>query len=171
MEAEIFPAEIKHLDELLELAISTFSESYEKMNTPENFRKYVSENFNPEKFLSELKEKDSFIFLMRQNGRAIGYLKLNIGAAQSEKMDDEAMEIERIYVLKNIQGSGFGKRLLKKSCEAAREKNKKYLWLGVWERNESAIKFYESQGFEKFGEHPFMLGWDKQTDILYRISV
>jgi ribosomal protein S18 acetylase RimI-like enzyme len=171
MNIEIIPAEIKHLDELLELAVSTFSESYEKLNTPENFRKYVSESFNREKFLGELKEKDSFIFLMKQKGRAIGYLKLNINAAQSEKMDDGAMEIERIYVRKEMQGSGLGKLLLEKSCNVAREKNKKYLWLGVWERNESAIKFYESQGFEKFGEHPFMLGWDKQTDILYKISV
>jgi ribosomal protein S18 acetylase RimI-like enzyme len=171
MNVEIIPAEIKHLDELLELAISTFTESYEKMNTPENFRKYISESFNHKKFLSELQEKNSFIFLMKREGHAVGYLKLNIDTAQSEKMDNEAMEIERIYVRKEIQGSGLGKRLLEKSRDVAREKNKKYLWLGVWERNNSAIRFYESQGFKKFGEHPFMLGWDKQTDILYRISV
>jgi ribosomal protein S18 acetylase RimI-like enzyme len=171
MDVEIIPAEIKHLDELLELAVSTFSESYEKLNTPENFRKYVSENFNPQKLLAELQEKNSFIFLMKKDGRAAGYLKLNIGAAQTEKMDEEGIEIERIYVRQELQGSGLGKYLLERSRAVAYEKNKKYLWLGVWERNEKAIRFYESQGFEKFGKHVFMLGNDDQIDFLYRLSV
>lgn len=31
-----------------------------------------------------------------------GYLKLNIGTSQSEEMDDHFLEIERIYVRKNL---------------------------------------------------------------------
>ncbi len=48
------------------------------------------------------------------------------------------------------------------------ELNLPWLWLGVWEKNEPAILFYEKQGFVPFDTHGFMLGNDLQTDILMR---
>jgi ribosomal protein S18 acetylase RimI-like enzyme len=45
---------------------------------------------------------------------------------------------------------------------------KQALWLGVWEKNERAINFYHRWGFEKFGEHDFILGDDVQTDWLMK---
>jgi len=40
------------------------------------------------------------------------------------------------------------------------------LWLGVWERNARAIAFYRKQGFEVVGEQEFMLGADRQRDLV-----
>ena len=45
-----------------------------------------------------------------------------------------------------------------------------FLWLGVWEKNLSAIRFYEKNGFTAFGEHIFMLGTDPQRDVLMKYS-
>jgi ribosomal protein S18 acetylase RimI-like enzyme len=42
------------------------------------------------------------------------------------------------------------------------------IWLGVWEHNHQAIKFYTTWGFEKFGDHLFLLGDDPQTDWLMK---
>ncbi|ULQ53873.1 GNAT family N-acetyltransferase [Flavihumibacter fluvii] len=38
--------------------------------------------------------------------------------------------------------------------------------LGVWERNEKAIRFYLKNGFEKLGSPIFLLGNHPQTDWL-----
>ncbi|MEY3918157.1 MAG: Protease synthase and sporulation negative regulatory protein 1, partial [Bacteroidota bacterium] len=46
-----------------------------------------------------------------------------------------------------------------------------YIWLGVWEHNPRAIRFYEKQGFVKFDQHIFQLGDDEQTDILMKLSL
>ena len=46
----------------------------------------------------------------------------------------------------------------------ARRQGVEALWLGVWERNPRAIAFYRRWGFEKIGEHEFLLGADLQTD-------
>jgi ribosomal protein S18 acetylase RimI-like enzyme len=59
-----------------------------------------------------------------------------------------------------------GKALMAKCMEIASESEKDLVWLGVWEQNVRAIRFYSHWGFRKFSEHVFMLGDDRQTDWL-----
>jgi ribosomal protein S18 acetylase RimI-like enzyme len=40
------------------------------------------------------------------------------------------------------------------------------IWLGVWERNERAIHFYERWGFVTVGNRQFALGPELQTDLV-----
>jgi ribosomal protein S18 acetylase RimI-like enzyme len=40
------------------------------------------------------------------------------------------------------------------------------IWLGVWERNERAIRFYERWEFEIVGARQFTLGSDLQNDLV-----
>ena len=101
----------------------------------------------------------------------VGYLKINFGTAQSDIEDDSALELERIYVSKEFQGRQIGSQTLTKVLELAKNQNKQYVWLGVWEQNQGAIRFYERYGFIKFGEHPYYIGSDKQTDWLMRYDL
>jgi ribosomal protein S18 acetylase RimI-like enzyme len=78
------------------------------------------------------------------------------------------MEIARIYAVSSSIGKGVGSQLMTECLRAARERGKQLVWLGVWEKNERAIQFYTRWGFEKFGEHVFMLGNDAQTDFLMK---
>jgi ribosomal protein S18 acetylase RimI-like enzyme len=50
-------------------------------------------------------------------------------------------------------------------------KKKAYIWLGVWEHNTAAIRFYERLGFEKFAMHPYYIGKDRQTDWLMKMNL
>ena len=38
------------------------------------------------------------------------------------------------------------------------------MWLGVWQRNPRAVRFYEKCGFRRVAEATFVLGTDVQTD-------
>jgi ribosomal protein S18 acetylase RimI-like enzyme len=51
----------------------------------------------------------------------------------------------------------------------AQEKNFAYRWLGVWEKNLRAIRFYEKNDFVKFGQHIFHLGDDPHTDVMMKL--
>ncbi len=53
----------------------------------------------------------------------------------------------------------------------ARGRKMDYIWLGVWEKNTSAIRFYERKGFVKFGEHPFNMGDELQIDYLMKLTL
>lgn len=78
------------------------------------------------------------------------------------------MEIERIYVAKEFQGKGLGRRLMTYAISAAMQRKKAYVWLGVWEKNEKALAFYRKNGFYQIGTHTFVMGDDPQTDYIMR---
>ena len=101
----------------------------------------------------------------------VGYLKINFGQSQTELKDDKAFEIERIYVLKEYHGKNVGQLLYEKAIEIAKQKNKDYLWLGVWEENPRAINFYKKNGLVEFDKHIFKLGNDEQTDIMMKLQL
>jgi ribosomal protein S18 acetylase RimI-like enzyme len=105
------------------------------------------------------------------NEEILGYLKLNFTDAQTEKLEENHFEIERIYVLKAFLGQKIGQILFDKAIEIGREKNLEYVWLGVWEENHRAIRFYGKNGFEIFGKHDFVLGEDVQTDLLMKMKI
>jgi ribosomal protein S18 acetylase RimI-like enzyme len=85
--------------------------------------------------------------------------------------DNEALEIERIYVSKEFHGKKAGQVLYEKAMEVAKDKNADYVWLGVWEENQRAINFYKKNGFVEFDKHIFKLGNDEQTDIMMRLQL
>lgn len=146
----------------------TFFETFAADNTEEDMEKYLEKNFTVEKITKELNNPESTFFIAWQDTDAIGYLKLNTGAAQTELQDDTALEIERIYVKSDYHGKKIGQILYDKALETANAQHKKSIWLGVWEENLRAIKFYEKNGFVAFDKHIFKMGDDEQTDIMMR---
>ncbi len=81
-------------------------------------------------------------------------------------MGDKALEIERIYIRSGYQRKGLGKHLFDKALKIAIGHDKKKIWLGVWEKNENAIAFYEKAGFVRTGVHSFYMGDEEQIDFI-----
>lgn len=101
-----------------------------------------------------------------------GYLKLNFDSAQTENvLNKQAFEIERIYLLKEYQNKGLGTELFEAAIQIGKEKGYRMLWLGVWEKNRSALQFYQKKGLVTFGSHCFQLGSDPQTDLLMSYDI
>ena len=119
----------------------------------------------------ELSNPNSFFYVAEVNGHVVGYLKLNTAHAQTEPQAADALEIERIYVLGSYHGGGVGQALYHHAMSVAQDRKASYVWLGVWEHNHRALRFYEKNGFTAFGTHIFQLGNDQQTDILMKKSV
>ena len=152
---------------LREISIQTFVDTFANQNTPENMESYLQTSLSIEKLSIELNHPESEFYFAELNDEIIGYLKLNYGLAQSEPLEN-ALEIERIYVRKEFHGKKIAQLLYNKAIERATERRDHFIWLGVWEHNARAIAFYTKLGFTAFGTHPFMLGNDKQTDILMK---
>ena len=129
---------------------------------------HLDNHFTLEKLASEIQNRHSAFFFAVHECTPVGYLKLNQGSAQTVLSNDQAVEIERIYVDRLFKGRGIGKTFILKAEEFANASRAKYLWLGVWEHNEQAIRFYEKNGFVKFSHHIFKLGDDEQTDLILK---
>lgn len=157
--------------ELQEIGRKTFSETFSENNTEESMNEYLESSFSTEKLTTELNDKNSEFYFAKINDEAIGYLKLNMGSSQTEIKDDNALEIERIYVSKDFHGKKVGQILYEKAIEIASHKKVDYVWLGVWEKNLRAINFYQKNGFIEFDKHIFRLGNEEQTDIMMKLNL
>ena len=124
-----------------------------------------------EELNAELNDKNSEFYFSEFNEKIIGYLKVNIGQSQTNTKDKNALEIERIYVLKEIYGKKVGQSLYEKAIKLAEENNAEYIWLSVWEENLRAIRFYKKNGFVPFDKHIFKLGNDEQSDIIMKLEL
>jgi ribosomal protein S18 acetylase RimI-like enzyme len=156
---------------LEQISRETFHETFADSNSAENMSRYLTENMSADKLRTELSNDQSAFFLAEADTNVIGYLKINQGSAQTKNKYEQALEIERIYVLKSYHGKGIGKLMLDVAMERARSMKADVVWLGVWEHNLRAISFYRKYGFVAFDQHVFMLGDDKQNDLLMRISL
>ncbi len=157
--------------QLQEIGRQTFYETFSESNTEENMKSYLDNGFSIDKITFELNDENAEFYFAKIDDKIIGYLKLNFGQSQTELKDDKALEIERIYVLKEFHGKKVGQILYDKAIEIAKKKNSDFIWLGVWEENPRAINFYKKNGFVEFDKHIFKLGDDEQTDIMMKLKL
>lgn len=159
------------IEKLREIGRLTFSETFTLDNSEENINDYLESAFSIERLKIQLTAKNSEFYFAEIEGNVIGYLKVNVGDSQTEMKLNNSLEIERIYVLKEFHGKNIGQVLLEKAIQIARIQGNDLVWLGVWEQNSRAIRFYVKNGFEVFDKHNFILGDDNQTDLLMKLKL
>lgn len=158
----------KDIDTLVSLGIKTFRDTFDEFNDPANMILYLNKTFTRKVLEEEMKQPGTVFFLAFDGRRAAGYAKLRSSSAPAGLNGATSLEIERLYAHRDYFGKRVGHMLMQTCLAYAKRKECKTLWLGVWENNARAISFYERNGFERFGQHTFMLGNDAQTDWLMR---
>jgi ribosomal protein S18 acetylase RimI-like enzyme len=161
-------ANLDDVDAITSLGIQTFKETFEAVNTEENMKMYLDTTFTAEKIKNEFSETGSVFFIAERNHHPIGFAKVRTSRKPSELNGYNAIEIERLYALKSEIGKGVGRKLMQTCLQFSKDSGYELVWLGVWEHNHRGIEFYQKFGFEKFGQHVFMLGTDAQTDFLFQ---
>jgi diamine N-acetyltransferase len=156
------------LETLRALARQTYDDAFRHLNDPAIMEGYLADAFSRERIAEELRNPGSSFFFLLVEEELAGFLKLNVGAAQTDLKEWPSLEIERIYVVRELQGRGLGRILVEKAESTARRMKKSFLWLGVWERNADAIAFYERMGFRQAGTHDFFMAGERQTDYVMR---
>lgn len=164
----IYEAKEQDAGILARLAHNTFVETFGKHNTPENMALYLKTNFKVNEIKAEVKVPSTRYYLVKVGKQFAGYMKLGTGTQPEGLKGLKSLEIERIYVQEEFQDEGVGSFMMKFAIKQAEEKGFDVLWLGVWEKNEQAIGFYKKWEFTEFGSHEFILGEDRQTDLLMR---
>ena len=160
----IRPVLLCDLEKLTEIGELTFREAFEALNDPEDFEHYVKNNLSLEIIREEWNDPKNAFFLLEHEREVAGYLKLQSGKQPSCVPGSSVIGLERIYLKNDKQNLGLGQKLFQFAVERARAQNFQVMWLGVWEHNEGAIRFYQRFGMKKCGSHIFQLGNDPQTD-------
>ena len=172
MAIRIRAAELADASALSRLGAATFRETFEADNTPEDMARYLAEAFSPELQAAEIADPTGTVILAEQvaegdeDAALVGYAHLVPGATPEAVRGREPLELKRLYVARARHGQGVAQALMDAAIAAASARGAQTLWLGVWERNPRAVRFYEKYGFARVGEHTFMVGADAQTDWL-----
>lgn len=165
---EIKAASQDDLSLLITMGRETFNAAFAEENTTDNMSAYLDKAFAREKMERELSDTSSQFYLAYEGSIPVGYAKVRESDEVKGLIREPAIELERIYVVSEYQGKKVGVALLEKCIEYGNKKGFHWIWLGVWERNLRAQKFYQDWGFEKFATHPFEMGTDLQTDWLMK---
>ncbi len=153
---------------IADMSRETFYDSFAKQNTKADMDIFLAEQFSRDMLLKQVAEPSNIFFIAYENEQPAGYLFVKEGS-HSQADFTNPLEISRLYACKQFIGKGIGKKLMQTAIDYATASGNDAVWLGVWEHNLRAIQFYTSFGFEKFGEHDFLLGNDLQRDWLMRI--
>ena len=157
--------------ELQSIGRATFAQTFVNDCASSDMQSYLEEQHSEKQIRSELENPESKFYFARFEDKVIAYLKINWGSAQTESKLEQAWEIERLYVLAEYQGMKIGRIFMDMAIEQAQSEKYKVVWLGVWENNIKAIRFYENYGFEVFDSHIFTIGTDHQTDLLMKLAL
>ncbi|MBL0056065.1 MAG: GNAT family N-acetyltransferase [Chitinophagaceae bacterium] len=152
--------------ELCRIARQSFYDTFTGTCTEEDMRGFLDEYFTPERLRTEVEDEQGNYFFALIGETPVGYMQFKedyLGLPQMKKW--RALELKRIYVLKEYLGRSVARVLMDHFLQFAADENYQVVWLGVWEHNERAKRFYAKYGFEFSGHiHEFPIGSTPQTD-------
>ena len=165
---ELKPVTLADIDLLAAISRETFYTAFAHLNNANDMEAYAAKSFTHQQLVQECNTPGSRFYFATVDNLIAGLMKLNTGAAQNEFKDMNSLEVERLYVLAAYQGRQIGRQMLEFALKWALSQRHEFMWLGVWEHNVNAIRLYERMGFILCGSHDFMLGNDRQTDLLMK---
>lgn len=153
------------------LAERTFRDAFGARNSPENMDLHCTRCFGPDIQLREIDERGLVTTLADESGRLVGFSQLRLTRPSPAVTAQKPAELSRIYVTAEWHGRGIAQALMKQALADAARAGCDRLWLGVWEHNPKAMAFYRKFGFEIVGTQSFMLGQERQRDLVMSVGV
>jgi len=172
-EIKIRPASVDDAKLLTDLAYTTFWDAFahHPKNAPDDLAHYMRQAFTIEQITEELVDPKSLFLIAEIDGEPAGYAKLIFDSSEPEVIAEWPVELSRLYSHQKFLGQGVGQALMDACFDKAKETGRDVMWLGVWEYNPRAQRFYEKNGFRFIGKHTFLLGSDPQTDLLMQKEI
>ncbi len=153
-------ATLEDLHLLVEMGRRTFFDTFAGTCSDEDMQLFLDTSYAPAKVEAELRHPLSHFFILEDKCGPAGYSRLLQETA-------ERVELVRFYMEQRAIGTGAAHRLMETTLEQARRLGYREVFLGVWEKNYRAQRFYEKWGFRKCGEKVFPVGNDPKIDWQY----
>jgi diamine N-acetyltransferase len=161
------PAVAADASELSELAERTFRDAFSDLNTPENMDLHCAAAFSPAAQAAEIANPAIHTVVAESTGRLVAFAQVHLHSEPPAFVSvSPSVELHRIYVDQAFHGTGLARALMAYALEKAEEQGAAAVWLGVWEHNPRAIRFYQRLGFAEVGDHVFVVGTDPQRDLV-----
>ena len=155
--------------EIASLGGRVFYESFAYSMPAEDMDHYLKASYDAGVIKTEIEDTHTYRFYVARDNSSnelLGFVQLNRFSDEPclKVKPPQTVELQRIYTDSKAHGRGVGSKLLTTTIDYAIHQGHKAMWLGVWEHNPRAYKFYQRHHFTKVGEHDFTIGSCVQTD-------
>jgi GNAT superfamily N-acetyltransferase len=137
----IFPVAEEHLPELVPLAGVIWRAHYPGIISREQIDFMLARMYSLETLRAEIVSQGIHFYQLRVDERMVGFA--SIGPTETPGV----MKLHKLYLLPELHGCGFGRRLLQHGEAEAGRLSARRLILAVNKRNAKAIAAYQRNGF------------------------
>lgn len=156
---------------LASLAERVFRDTFASANDPADVELYCAKNFGAAVQSREIGDRNLTTLVSELGGELNAFAQVRVPSLIECVAAKRPTELCRFYVDHQWHGLGIAHELMNEVLAIVRGLASDRLWLGVWERNDKAIRFYRKFGFAVVGDHPFVLGNDTQRDLVMALDV
>ena len=149
---QIIQAEEKHFPIIQQIAHATWPVTFGSILSPKQIDYMLEMMYSTSALVNQTTVRKHVFLLAEENEDHLGYLSYELNYKGLSKT-----KIHKIYIHPSAQGKGIGKLLIKRAEDIALENKNAILSLNV-NRDNKAVKFYESQGFTIAGKEDIDIG-------------
>ncbi|MBP2832276.1 GNAT family N-acetyltransferase [Aquimarina sp. U1-2] len=135
------------IDNLVRISQQFYPEHYTHIWKNNDPSYYIILSFTPEAFINDFKTPNIIYFLIEKDNNPLGLLKIRRDQEFLNFNKNEALQLEKIYLLKQSTGLGIGRKGIEFTKEYSKSLNKKVIWLDVMTTS-PALNFYQKNGFK-----------------------
>ncbi len=150
------------------IAIATYTETFGDSYPPQDLHAFLDAHYSPAPQRRELEDPRSAVWLLEDDGRAVGYLAAGPNTLAHADAVDGDIELKRLYVLASHQSGGHGARLMEAFLQWLDHPARRTLWVGVWSENFGAQRFYARYGCVQVGTYHFVVGDSRDLEFILR---
>lgn len=156
---------------LAAFAACAFIETFGAENDADDLGDHVEKTYNLARQSEEIRDADTATLLVERDGTLAGYAQVCRKRVPPCVAGERPIEIYRFYIEHAAHGTGLAQVLMSAAFAQAREWGADVVWLGVWEHNPRAMRFYRKFGFVDVGSIDFFVGPDRQTDRVFVVPL
>jgi ribosomal protein S18 acetylase RimI-like enzyme len=156
---------------LASLAERVFRDTFASVNDPGDVELYAATNFGLAVQSREISDPSLVTIVSEHDGELNGFAQVRVASRIECILAKRPMELCRFYVSHRWHGLGVAHKLMNEVLSTVSGLASDRLWLGVWERNDRAVRFYRKFGFVVVGDHAFVLGHDTQRDLVMALEL
>lgn len=167
MSCVLRPAAAADAANLSALGERTFRETFAATNTAEDMDLYCASTFSQARQSAEIADAGLRTMVAESDGGLVAFAQVDLRSKPPDCVPVlPSVELRRLYVERRFQGTGLAQALMADALNAPEVQGAAIIWLGVWEHNPRAIRFYQRFGFSEVGDHVFVVGTDPQRDLV-----
>ncbi len=163
---QLYRASSEDAEALAEFGRREFARNFAYLYRSENLEAYLAGAYDLQRIEEELLSEESVYYMAGRESAVLGFAKACRCKLPVPQPRNGDYEIQRLYICEQSQGAGVGGQLMEAALNWCESRQAEDIYIGVWENNFRAQRFYARFGFAPVGEYRFIVGDQFDREII-----